>query len=73
MIVRIWKFLKNFKSIIRDNLLHLTTLKFYAVCLLDEVKLLMPVRFKGCGHLECYESLSLLILININCDDIDLK
>ncbi|CAD8176953.1 unnamed protein product [Paramecium pentaurelia] len=34
--------------------------ELYAICLLDFVKIIIPVRIQGCQHLECYEFTSLL-------------
>ncbi|CAD8109094.1 unnamed protein product [Paramecium primaurelia] len=34
--------------------------ELYAICLLDFVKIIIPVRIYGCQHLECYEFTSLL-------------
>ena len=31
------------------------TLEFYAACHLDFVKLILPMRFRACKHMECFD------------------
>ncbi|CAK81349.1 unnamed protein product (macronuclear) [Paramecium tetraurelia] len=41
-------------------------IEFLGFCLLDNVQINIPVRIRGCTHLECYELTSLLHLQNNN-------
>ena len=34
--------------------------EFYAACLLDWVKLNIPMRFKSCKHIECFDFTSIV-------------
>ena len=52
----------NFSNRIKmdDRYKKLEGFEFYAACLFDWVKLNIPMRFKTCNHIECFDMTSIV-------------